>query len=129
MFSYTLIDHPAGRAHPFSMSLKLHIRSIREARGLTLETVAGRVGISTAHLSGVERGIKNLNNSLIERISVALGVQPDALISGGDDTPEAEARENLRSAIQALTTADSLTKVADYAEMVGISEQAPKQTR
>lgn len=69
------------------MSLKLHIRDIRQAQGLTLETVAGRVGISIPHLSQIERGDKNLNNHLMERISAALGVQPDDLVSGGQREP------------------------------------------
>ena len=43
MFSYTLIDRSAARAHVFSMSIKLHIRDIRQAQGLTLATVAGLV--------------------------------------------------------------------------------------
>lgn len=129
MFSYTLIDRSAARAHVFSMSLKLHIRDIRKAQGLTLATVAGRVGISTPHLSQIERGDKNLNNHLIERISAALGVQPHDLVSGDDTTPEGEARAKLQRAIQALTSAEALKKVADYAETVGLAEQATKRTQ
>lgn len=111
------------------MSLKLHIRDIRQAQGLTLATVAGRVGISIPHLSQIERGDKNLNNHLMERISAALGVQPHDLVSGSDDTPEGEARAKLQKAILSLTTAEALKKVADYAETVGLAEQATKRTQ
>ncbi len=96
MFSYTLIEGRCPRVHAFSMSLKLHIREIRTAQKLTLATVAGRAGISIPHLSEVERGEKNLNNHLLERISAALGVQPDDLVSGQDDTPEGEAKAKLQ---------------------------------
>lgn len=49
--------------------------------------LAERVGISSAHLSGLEHGKKNLNNHLLIRIARELGVQPHELISG-DGTPD-----------------------------------------
>ena len=128
MFSYRLIDPQKARAHAFSMPLRLHIREIRSAQKLTLATVAGRAGISIVHLSQVERGDKNLNNHLMEKIAGALGVQPEDLVSGSDDTPEGEARVKLQKAIQGLSTAEALAKVADYAETLALAEKAGKQT-
>jgi transcriptional regulator with XRE-family HTH domain len=65
------------------MALTIRIRELRQQRGLTLAELAGMVGISTPHLSQVERGVKNLNNHLLERLSKALGVEPYELIAGG----------------------------------------------
>lgn len=63
------------------MALNLRIRELREAKGWTLEVLASRIGVSVPHLSGVERGVKNLNNHLIERLSTELDVEPYLLFS------------------------------------------------
>tara|TARA_R110000737_G_scaffold227161_1_gene241528 strand:- start:507 stop:770 length:264 start_codon:yes stop_codon:yes gene_type:complete len=52
---------------------------------MTLADLAAKVGISTPHLSEVERGKKNLNNHLLVRISEALGVEPTELIGGSSN--------------------------------------------
>lgn len=127
MFSYSRIEGSVRSAYKFSMPLKLHIRDIRQSQGLTLATVAGRVGISIAHLSEVERGEKNLNNHLMERISAALGVRPDDLVSGEDDSDRAKARTRLQQAMSRMQSDASLEKLADYAETVLLAEQAGSQ--
>lgn len=70
--------------YQFRMELKLHIREIRTSKGLTMAWLADKVGVSVPHLSEVERGKKNLNNHIIERIAEALDVWPDDLISSGE---------------------------------------------
>lgn len=65
------------------MTLNLNIRAIRQQRGLRISDLADMVGVSVAHMSEVERGRKNLNNHLIERLSGALRVPPEALIADG----------------------------------------------
>ncbi|UWQ30224.1 helix-turn-helix domain-containing protein [Leisingera sp. M523] len=62
------------------MQLTLRIRELRKTNGLTLAELAGKIGVSAPHLSEVERGKKNLNNHLIERIADALGVSPTELL-------------------------------------------------
>lgn len=108
------------------MSLKLHIREIRKAQGLTLATVAGRVGISVPHLSGIERGDKNLNNHLMERISSALGVQPTDLISGDEPTP----LDDLLELREVMADLDSVSKaqVVAYAAGLRAARQAREQS-
>ena len=68
------------------MELNLRIRELRTDKGLTLVELAEKVGVSTPHLSEVERGKKNLNNHLMVRIAAALGVSPEDLIAGDDRT-------------------------------------------
>lgn len=48
---------------------------------MTLAELAGRINVSVPHLSEVERGVKRVNNHLLERLSDALNVTPDKLIS------------------------------------------------
>lgn len=67
--------------YDLSVELNIHIRELRKKRGLSQKELGEMVGISHAHVSEVERGIKNLNNHLLERFAVALGVQPERLIA------------------------------------------------
>ncbi|MCU9850620.1 helix-turn-helix domain-containing protein [Defluviimonas sp. WL0024] len=64
------------------MPLTINIRDLRKARGLTLGELADMIGVSTPHMSQVERGLKNLNNHLLERIAAALEATPADLIRG-----------------------------------------------
>lgn len=128
MFSYSRIAVSARPDYIFSMPLKLHIREIRKAQGHTLAVVAGRAGISVPHLSEIERGDKNLNNHLMERISAALGVRPEELVSGEHDTPQDEVRARLQKTIHGIKTEDAMRKLAEYAELIAQAEKASGQS-
>lgn len=79
---HLLIAKRKEDAYPFRMTLKIHIREIRQDRGLTLKDLADQIGISVPHLSEVERGLKKVNNHILERLSDALQTPPESLISG-----------------------------------------------
>lgn len=107
-----------GRLHYQAvMGLNLHIRELRKGRGLTLEQLAEMVGVSVPHLSEVERGKKNLNNHLLVRLSGALNVRPEALLSDQDDDLAA-----LRSAMTRLSEADR-RRVEEFARALLASQQ------
>lgn len=101
------------------MQLSVLIRPIRESKNISQKELAEVVGISAAHLSGLESGKKNLNNHLLERISNALDVEPQALI-GSDDS---KAWANLMSAVASLTD-DDLQRVAGFADALRKSSNA-----
>lgn len=122
MFSYSHIVSGSPANYAFSMSLNLHIREIRKAKGLTIGELAEMVGVSTPHMSGIERGVKNFNNHLIERISSALGVPPGTLISG--DLPEEVVRLN---AVLANLDRRDAARVAAFAEALLRSEAETQQ--
>ena len=90
------------------MALILRIRELRESRGWSLETLAGKVSISAPHLSQVERGIKNLNNRLIAELAEHLCVEPHELFSS------AQKRDDVIAIIDDLTS-DDLARVKDFA--------------
>lgn len=69
------------------MELIIRIRELRVAKNLTLAQLSQIVGVSTPHLSEVERGKKNLNNHLLVSIADALDVAPSDIISSDDMTP------------------------------------------
>jgi len=62
------------------------IRQVRQARGITLQTLARRTGLTTGYLSKIERDLANPPIATISRIATALGVGITELI----DEPSAE---------------------------------------
>lgn len=105
------------------MGLNIRIRELRKDRGLTLEQLASKIGVSTPHLSEVERGKKNLNNHLIERLALALGVPHSDLI--GEPEPEDELTR-LRRTLAALSESDR-ARVESFALALLRSQQEPPQ--
>lgn len=113
------IEGPPGRGYLLAMSLSLRIRELRQERGWTVAHLAELVGVSTPHMSQVERGIKNLNNHLLVRTAEALGVEPDDLIAG-------EMRRDLGQLATALRDLDEedRKRVEDFARALLASKQA-----
>lgn len=90
---------------------------------MTLDDLASAVGVSTAHLSEIERGVKNLNNHLLERISDALGVTPSVLIA--DDLDSDTIR--LNAALADLDPQDK-ARVAAFAAALAQSARETQQS-
>lgn len=67
-----MTEHPTAQA----------IRSAREARGLSLRALAGRLGISPGTLSAVERGLTPLTVDRLEQIARTLELPAAQLLSG-----------------------------------------------
>jgi transcriptional regulator with XRE-family HTH domain len=55
-------DVPASKHEPESDSIGARVRSCRNFRGMSLETLAGLSGVSPSFLSMVENGLRSLNN-------------------------------------------------------------------
>ena len=123
MFRYSTIDSQQPRRQDVGMALNIRIREIRKSRKMTLEQLAGQVLVSTPHMSEVERGLKNLNNHLLERIAAALGVAPSDLISSDVDTDIAR----LNELVSRLDAADA-ARVAAFAEALLKSKEEAGQT-
>lgn len=105
------------------MTLSLNICEIRKAKGLTLEDVAAKIGMSVPHLSGVERGKKNLNNHLLTQLADALGVSADQLISSAVKTDV----QRLERVARMLPGAD-LERLTSFADALLASQQGKPQT-
>ncbi|HID53411.1 MAG TPA: XRE family transcriptional regulator, partial [Anaerolineae bacterium] len=56
------------------------LRLWREYRGLTLQALADRVGISKSYLSQIESGDRNGSIEVMKRIAAALDVSLDELV-------------------------------------------------
>lgn len=51
------------------------LRELREAKGLTQETLAHEAGLDRTYISSVERGERNISLENIECLALALGVK------------------------------------------------------
>jgi transcriptional regulator with XRE-family HTH domain len=56
------------------------IRTLREERGMTLETLAESAGISASYLSEVERGLKRPSSDVVAKIAEAFGMLPSGFL-------------------------------------------------
>ena len=122
MFRYSTIDSQQARRQNVRMSLNIRIREIRKARNMTLAQLADQASVSIPHISEIERGLKNLNNHLLERIAAALGVAPSDLISGDVDADTAR----LNELVSRLDASDA-ARVAAFAEALLKSKEEAEQ--
>ncbi len=53
-----------------------NLRAYREARGLSQEVFAHRLGVHRTYMGGLERGERNLTLQSLERLAEDLGVDP-----------------------------------------------------
>lgn len=89
---------------------------LRRARRWSQQELADRAGISKMHVSGLERGKRDLSLSMMRRLGEALGVAPADLLSRNDNPElladdERQLVETYRSVDQG--TRDQIQRVAD----------------
>ena len=103
------------------MELSLRIRDYRKDRGLTIAELADMIGVSTPHLSEVERGLKNVNNHLLIRLSKALDVSPSDLLAEEDRADVAKLFALLRN-----LSDEDFARVRFFAEGLAATQDAAK---
>jgi transcriptional regulator with XRE-family HTH domain len=64
------------------IGLGRRVRSLREAQGLSLKTLATKAGVSESFVSQVERGVANPSVASLRRLAAALGATVGALFEG-----------------------------------------------
>lgn len=62
------------------MAHKHYIREWRRFRGLTMEQLADRIGLSHAVVSRIERGLQPYRQDFLEKVAEALRCEPAHLI-------------------------------------------------
>ena len=60
--------------------LARNVRTLREAAGISQEAFADMVGVHRTFMSGIERAKRNPSIDVVERIAVALSVEPGRLL-------------------------------------------------
>jgi transcriptional regulator with XRE-family HTH domain len=58
-----------------------NLRSLRKAKGLSQEAFANTLEIHRTYMGGLERGERNVTLKTVERIAVALGLDPTDLLA------------------------------------------------
>lgn len=77
----------AAPARCYSAHMKLRIRELRLAKGLTQHQIAAKAGISQSYFNEIETGRKTVNARRLEQIADALGVQVADLVIGEESDP------------------------------------------
>lgn len=67
-------------------TVRMRIRSLRKARGWSLDNLAERAGISPSQLSRIETGHRRISLDQLTAISGALGKSLDELVESPDDS-------------------------------------------
>jgi transcriptional regulator with XRE-family HTH domain len=62
-----------------------NLRTLRKAKGLSQEAFADTLDIHRTYMGGLERGERNITLKTVERIALALGVDPADLLAEPSD--------------------------------------------
>lgn len=81
-------------ASSYKCPMKLRITELRKQKGLTVEALASKAGISKSYLSELANGKKQANARLIDSLSRALGVSEFELMDA--DSVEPDILEHMR---------------------------------
>lgn len=73
-------QYPSGASHPFSADLPLTVRGVRQARNITIETLAAKTGIPTKQLAAIEAGRSRPTYYEVWRLAAVLEVQEARLL-------------------------------------------------
>lgn len=106
------------------------VRELRKAKGMTLQELAGRIGMAVSHLAKIERGLRDLNQQWMMRIAPHLGVEPADLLmpeEGGLTEDERALIATLRG-LPAAMRSSYFALQASHAPYVGTPEIVPLHT-
>jgi transcriptional regulator with XRE-family HTH domain len=61
------------RKDPLLRALGWRVRQLRESKGWTQETLAGRAGLDRSYVAGIEAGLRNPSTKALAKLARALG--------------------------------------------------------
>lgn len=64
------------------------LKNVRKTRGLTQEELSALSGVSTRHISKIEKGVMNSSYEILTQIAAALGMTPDYFFASDNDEDE-----------------------------------------
>lgn len=64
------------------------LKKARKTRGLTQEELSALSGVSTRHISKIEKGVMNPSYEILTQIAAALGMTPDYFFASDNDEDE-----------------------------------------
>lgn len=63
------------RRDPLLRGLGANVKRLRESKGWTQETLAGRAGLDRSYVAGIEAGLRNPSTKALAKIARALAVK------------------------------------------------------
>lgn len=90
----------------YNMLIAANIRRLRRQAGLTQEQLAAKAGISTQHLSKVERNASSPTIKTVTALAESLGIEPSELFELDDPEALLYLYANLRPRGQRATGGD-----------------------
>lgn len=96
------------------------IRQWRKYRGLTLEQLGERIGVTAGALSQLERGDINYTQPMLEALAEELKTSPGALVSWPPERDDAKAVQQVRSPLHKLADEMSPENAAKLVRMAEI---------
>jgi transcriptional regulator with XRE-family HTH domain len=75
---------------PRHQALGNTIRELRQAAGMTQETLGERANMSTNYVGDTERGERNISVRALWQLAAALGVPTPELLAGAEEEPGRE---------------------------------------
>jgi transcriptional regulator with XRE-family HTH domain len=70
---------PRVRRDPLLRGLGVKVKQVRESRGWTQETLAGKAGLDRSYIAGIEAGLRNPSTRALSKLARALSVTLSAL--------------------------------------------------
>lgn len=64
------------------------LKNVHKTRGLTQEELSALSGVSTRHISKIEKGVMNPSYEILTQIAAALGMTPDYFFASDNDEDE-----------------------------------------
>jgi len=74
-------DHYKKASAELLLHLGVRIRSIRRTKKWTQETLAEKAGINDKEVSHIEAGSRNITIETLVKLSIALDIEPEQLVS------------------------------------------------
>ncbi|MEK4519486.1 helix-turn-helix transcriptional regulator [Paenibacillus sp. FSL H8-0122] len=94
------------------------MRAIRKAQGLTQQQLAKLSNLDDAYIGAVERGERNFSIDTLEKIVIALKIQPLELFEKHKDLNEAEAAQRRAIDEYAVTVSELSVKQIEILKRV-----------
>jgi transcriptional regulator with XRE-family HTH domain len=103
----------AGRSDPLDALIGQRVRRLRAARGLSQTELGQAINVTFQQIQKYEAGTNRIAASTLVRLAAALGVAPDALLSGEAVRPASALAA--RASLLSTTGAEAL--LASYASL------------
>ncbi len=71
---------PTRASHPLLTRVGKRLRKARQAKGLTQEALAHKVGMDRSYVGGLERGEFNVSLIALAKLARGVGVRPSTLL-------------------------------------------------